>query len=66
MSNGKSIVIEFFKAANKEGMSALRRFATADMGFWAPGVGDITMEQYLLARRQHCAAPGRTAYIHDP
>jgi ketosteroid isomerase-like protein len=28
-------------------MSALRRFATADMGFSGPGVGDITMEQYL-------------------
>jgi uncharacterized protein len=47
MSDGKLVIKDFFDAANKEGMGALRQFATDDMEFWAPGVGDLTMEQYL-------------------
>jgi ketosteroid isomerase-like protein len=47
MTDKASIVVDFFNAANREGMDALRRFASTDMRFWAPGVGEISLEQYL-------------------
>jgi ketosteroid isomerase-like protein len=47
MRDSKSVVLDFFEAANREGLGVLRGLGTDDMQWWVGGLSNFTKEGFL-------------------